>query len=183
MQKSRTGFTIIELVVVVIVVSILATIVVVSYNGSQARARDARRRTDVANIVKALELYYNDNGSYPTTSGSTAMTINWFSSNDASWSTFNTALVNSNAITSLPVDPLNVPSSGAANTGVSFGTGNYSYALYVNKLNYCGSAPGQMYLLLYRLESEQAQPTFTDGSCASNELGSGYGTAYYRSVK
>ncbi|HRC28068.1 MAG TPA: type II secretion system protein GspG [Candidatus Saccharimonas sp.] len=183
MRKTKSGFTVIELIVVIIVVATLATIVIVSYNGAQSRARDTRRQTDIANIVKALELYYNDNGTYPTTSGSTAINANWFSSNDSSWTTFNTLLVNANAITSVPTDPINKPNPGVAGTGVMDNTSNFSYALYVNNSNYCGVGPGKMFLLLYRLESGESQTTYTDGSCSVNELGSSYGTSFYRSVR
>ena len=57
MDKSKSGFTIVELIVVIVVIAILATITIISYNGVQARTRDDRRLTDVANIEKAMELY------------------------------------------------------------------------------------------------------------------------------
>jgi len=73
MRKSKSGFTIIELLVVVVVIGILAGITLVAYNGTQARSRDARRKTDVANIIKAMELYYSDNGQYPVPTGATGL--------------------------------------------------------------------------------------------------------------
>jgi len=61
----KQGFTLIELLVVVAIIGLLATLSIVALNSSRARARDARRVADVKQIQTALELYYNDLGSYP----------------------------------------------------------------------------------------------------------------------
>lgn len=66
----KSGFTIVELLIVIVVIGILAAIVIVAYNGVQARARDARRLADIQTVNKALQLYYIDNGSYPVTTPS-----------------------------------------------------------------------------------------------------------------
>ena len=65
MKKSTSGFTIVELLIVIVVIAILAAISVMAYNGIQSRARDAERVQDIASIQKVLELYYIDNGSFP----------------------------------------------------------------------------------------------------------------------
>lgn len=59
------GFTIVELLIVIVVIGILAAIVIVSYSGIQQRATDAVRQSDIDATAKALELYYVDNGKYP----------------------------------------------------------------------------------------------------------------------
>ena len=66
MNKSRKGFTLIELLVVVAIIGLLATLSIVALNNARARARDARRVADIKQIQTALELYYNDLGSYPS---------------------------------------------------------------------------------------------------------------------
>lgn len=71
MRKAITGFTIVELLIVIVVIAILAAISVVSYNGITQRARDAERRTEMGSIEKALEMYHADNGGYPNCSGGT----------------------------------------------------------------------------------------------------------------
>jgi type II secretion system protein G len=69
MKLHSRGFTIVELLIVIIVVGILASITVVSYNGSQARAEYARAQSDMKNIHDALIVYKAQNGSYPESDG------------------------------------------------------------------------------------------------------------------
>ena len=59
------GFTIIELLVVVAIIGILASIVLTSLSGAKAKSRDSRRVADIKSIQLALALYYSDNGMYP----------------------------------------------------------------------------------------------------------------------
>ena len=61
----QKGFTIVELLVVIVVIAILASISVVSYNGIQQRGRDAARTTAIRSIQKAIEMYKGDTNSYP----------------------------------------------------------------------------------------------------------------------
>lgn len=70
-STKQAGFTIVELLIVIVVIGILAAITIVAYNGIQGRARDAKRHTDLAAIQQGLELYYIDNGGYPDCSGGT----------------------------------------------------------------------------------------------------------------
>ncbi len=65
LKKAQKGFTIIELLIVIAIIAILATIVLVTYNGAQAKARDSKRVSDINSIQTKLEEYYNENGSYP----------------------------------------------------------------------------------------------------------------------
>lgn len=64
--KPQRGFTIVELLIVIVVIGILAAITIVAYNGIQTRARDSARSNDIEQVKKAVELYYVDNGSYPS---------------------------------------------------------------------------------------------------------------------
>lgn len=59
------GFTLLELLVVMAIIGILAAIGFGSYGTVQSKARDARRKSDLENVARALEMYYNDNKAYP----------------------------------------------------------------------------------------------------------------------
>ena len=69
-RSNRTGFTIVELLIVIVVIGILAAITIVAYNGIQGRARNSRRLSVIESVVKAVNLYYVDNGVYPATTAS-----------------------------------------------------------------------------------------------------------------
>lgn len=66
MFKTKKGFTLIELLVVIAIIGLLATLATVALNSARQKSRDARRVSDIKQIQTALELYYNDNGAYPT---------------------------------------------------------------------------------------------------------------------
>jgi type II secretion system protein G len=68
-KLTQKGFTLIELLVVIAIIGILSAVVLVSLNSARAKSRDARRLSDVRQIMTALEIYYNDNGAYPDESG------------------------------------------------------------------------------------------------------------------
>lgn len=53
----QKGFTIVELLIVIVVIGILAAITIVAYNGLQGRARDAQRKSDLGTMAKLLNVY------------------------------------------------------------------------------------------------------------------------------
>jgi prepilin-type N-terminal cleavage/methylation domain-containing protein len=55
MNKMKKGFTLVELIVVITVIGILATIVIVNYNGAQQKAQDAAVQSDLDGIAGQLE--------------------------------------------------------------------------------------------------------------------------------
>lgn len=63
-MKNKNGFTLIELLVVISIIGMLSTVVLVSLSSARSKARDTRRRQDIATMQKAVELYFNDNGNY-----------------------------------------------------------------------------------------------------------------------
>lgn len=69
MKSIRRGFTLIELLVVISIVALLSTLAVVSLSSARRKSNNAKKLADVNAIYKAIELYYNETGYYPNTSG------------------------------------------------------------------------------------------------------------------
>lgn len=65
-NENCQGFTLIELLVVIAILGVLSTIGLGTFRSSQAKSRDSRRKSDLANIQRALEMYLNDYGVYPS---------------------------------------------------------------------------------------------------------------------
>lgn len=65
MKKTSSGFTIVELLIVIVVIAILAAISIVSYTGIQERARDQRMVAAASQVYKAINMYVSEKGAYP----------------------------------------------------------------------------------------------------------------------
>ncbi len=62
----RYGFTLVELLLVVLIIAVLASIVVPRLTGAAAEAKDSKDDANWANLIRALELYAaNNDGAYP----------------------------------------------------------------------------------------------------------------------
>ena len=64
-QTKRGGFTIVELLIVIVVIAILAAISVVAYTGIQDRARYTEALSNLTSIDKAIGMYHAQHGNYP----------------------------------------------------------------------------------------------------------------------
>lgn len=62
----KRGFTLIELLVVIAIIGVLSTIGLVAFNGARARARDAKRASDLKQYFLAYQLYYDSSETYMT---------------------------------------------------------------------------------------------------------------------
>ena len=69
MKKNRikkTGFTLVELLVVISIIGVLTTLLMVNFVGSRERADDSKKIQNLNSLKNALRMYYNDNQIYPT---------------------------------------------------------------------------------------------------------------------
>ena len=73
-SKTPQGFTLIELLVVISIIAILAVVGITLFSGAQNKARDARRKSDIIAMSKAMEVNYVVGSGYPT-----AVSTAWFS--------------------------------------------------------------------------------------------------------
>ncbi|HEY6420232.1 MAG TPA: type II secretion system major pseudopilin GspG [Candidatus Binataceae bacterium] len=66
-RNNQDGFTLIEIMVVILILGLLATIVVQSLRGAADKAKRTKAMADIAEFKTALDRYYLDNGFYPST--------------------------------------------------------------------------------------------------------------------
>lgn len=91
------GFTIVELLIVIVVIGILALLVITTYSGIQAKARNSKRQTDIQSIQTQLEAFFSQNGYYPSLTNL----------NDSTWLNTNMKSLDQNAL----IDPSNPTNS------------------------------------------------------------------------
>ena len=65
-KRNQSGFTIVELLIVIVVIGILAALVVTTYGGIQAKARDSKRQADLQALQTQIEAFYATNSYYPS---------------------------------------------------------------------------------------------------------------------
>ena len=174
MHKTKSGFTLVELLIVIVVIALLAAIAIVAYNGIQVRARDTQRKQDIAQIEKALELFYIEHGHFPTShNGGSLINNGWSTSVEPGvWQTFADQL--SSVSGELPTDPKNTHTNGVHS---STHDNEYHYAYYATDgssgYQPCGKnntdhnqsrLEPQMYLLVYKLEGNSQVNRFR-GDC------------------
>ena len=145
-----------ELLIVIVVIAILATISIVAFNGVQARARDAQRQTDLSNVAKAMKMYKIDKGGYPNTStgcasGSGGGGNGWLGNKYGYTYSVGECLVANKYLSSNIVDPSGLTSCSGADC--------HAYMVYD-----CGTSAW----LMANLETEPQNSTATDGKCASS---------------
>lgn len=122
----RTGFTLLELILVISLIVVISTIWISNFPGAQKSAKDARRREDLETYRSALELYANaNNGLYPVATTTTLIdTVNG-QDTDAPCPQLRTVINNEQYLAQCPVDPRN------------FGHTIYKYKTNAAGTNYC----------------------------------------------
>lgn len=76
MLKTKSGFTLVELLIVIVVIGILAAITLVAYNGIQQKATDAQLNQGAADFTKALQLWSVDHGNVLSGGAGSTQSIN-----------------------------------------------------------------------------------------------------------
>jgi prepilin-type N-terminal cleavage/methylation domain-containing protein len=66
LKRKESGFTIVELLIVIVVIGILAALVITTFSGIQQKARNSERQTDINAVHSQVEAYYAQNGKYPS---------------------------------------------------------------------------------------------------------------------
>ncbi|MBI5357252.1 prepilin-type N-terminal cleavage/methylation domain-containing protein [Candidatus Saccharibacteria bacterium] len=111
LKKKQSGFTIVELLIVIVVIGILAAIVITTFTGVQKKGRDADRKSDINSMYSQVEVYFAENGKYPTLT-------------DMNSSTFRT-----NSLKGLSDDALTDPKGSGATLVGAPAANSYSYAV------------------------------------------------------
>ena len=135
LKQRQSGFTIVELLIVIVIIGILATLVIVTFSGVQQRARDSERKTDINAIAGQLEAVYAKNGAYPTL----------LDVNNATWRSNNEFRIDTKAF----ADPKSTTPAGA-DLSTTVGANVYSYTNLTPAS--CTSATCATYTLTATLE-------------------------------
>lgn len=171
-----SAFTIVELLVIIAVIGVLASIVLVAYNGTQARARDTQRKNDLARMADALEVYYSDYGNFVETGSGCGS-----SGNGAGWFTYSNGTTYPRSIADCLKDNGHLAEGAKDPTGPDVSStptnSNYAYMKY-----HCGSGATKRAFVYAKLETVPQSSTATDGTCSST-LDTSYGMNYYVEAK
>lgn len=94
--QTHAGFTLVELLIVIAIIGLLASIVMASLSSVSTKARDTKRIEEIDQIRKALAIYIANFSYYPIATATTTLT---------STSTVGVAIIGSGAMSKMPQDP------------------------------------------------------------------------------
>ncbi len=115
-KQKQPGFTIVELLIVIVVIAILAAITIVAYNGIQQRANNTAIIDAASKSLRIIQAYIAEKGTYPTTVGA-CLTTESGCVNNSTVSNGNSAL-DANLAT-IGTIPKNIPNNGTTHNGIS----------------------------------------------------------------
>lgn len=154
-RKKENGFTLLELLVVISIIGLISTAAMVIINTARENSRDGKRKADLVQIHKALQLYADDNGDLPAYSNGLALT-----NRDTgavcfvAYGSLDDSLV---SYTQVPHDPLG---------GGCWGNGNNGYRYYDS---FSGTVKSGCGLLMAWLEnpSDDDEDSCSTSACVS----------------
>lgn len=165
-RVSRSGFTLVEVIVVIAVVGILGSVVLNLLTPSLERSRDSRRLQDVEQLRAALEIYYKNHGHYPisnscNTAGQPKPNTGWCNtaqtmSTQGHWIRHNDT---DNALAGIiadPLDPLKLTPTAAElweDSGIIVDPAPGTYYYFSDAVS-ANDTAGQWYMIVFTLESD-----------------------------
>ncbi len=134
--KKQVGFTIVELLIVIVVIGILSAITIVAYNSVQGGARDTTRKSDLRQVMTALEIQHAETGEYPSVVGVNAPSSCISAPHWGCWGfTDSTRFIDKQYISTMPQDP-RYKDSAACSYPNSFATRAYYYSVSADRRGY-----------------------------------------------
>lgn len=158
------GFTLIELLIVIAIIGLLSTIAVTALNTARQKARDVVRLSTMQTLIKAIELYRSNTGTFPPNTGDVVGGCGgWDTPADGS---FLQTLVTANLIPQIKDPSLNT------------GCGNYRYYFYDNLMPGCNDLGNGFFYVLMVNKMESVSGTYpgSPGWKCPNSDWSGYGS-------
>ena len=125
---AERGFTIVELLIVVVVIAILAAITIVSYNGITGRANESAIKAQAATYQKKVELYQAEQGRYPVSATELAADTSksWYTPTEVGVVTFPATATPASSLTNdsgatkrLGIHKCNASASPASQTNIT----------------------------------------------------------------
>lgn len=126
-RKFLTGFTLVELLVVVAIIGLLLSIISIGYTTQRRSARDARRISDLKQVKSGMDVFFQDASGYP---------------DESEWVAGTTLNCSSNNILLIPNDP-------------GFPVYDYTYAVTGGSLTGCGITVWRGYTMTFYMEKQE----------------------------